>query len=196
MDGVVLHLDKVCFSFGEHVIWQDKSLIIKKGEFSAILLPSGGGKTTLARCILGLYPISSGSIAVPDGDVRNVGFVPQENVLFDGSIRDNISMMCGIMDDAKFENIIEMCGLEELYGRLKDECIGEQGARLSGGEQRRVMLARALAGEPKLLIIDQMASELEPELCRLIFDRIHEKMPELGILYLGHRMPEWDAGKS
>ncbi len=187
----VLHLDKVCFAFGEHSIWKDETLVIHKGERKALLLPSGAGKTTLARCILGLYPISSGSIAIPEGNPKKIGFVPQENVLFDGTIRENIELMSESLEDECYRDIVNTCGLEELVERFEGESIGEQGARLSGGEQRRVMLARALASKPELLIIDQMASELEPELCARIFDSICKKYPEMGIFYLGHRMPEW-----
>ena len=85
-----------------------------------------------------------------------------------------------------------MCGLEGVAGRLGDQALGERGGKLSGGEQRRVMLARALANSPRLLIIDQMASELEPELCRTIFERIQSCFPSMAILYLGHRLPEWE----
>ena len=188
----VLRIENLSFSFDHHEVWQNKSLVIREGERHAILLPSGGGKTTLARCILGLYPISSGKIRLPGASSTCVGFVPQENVLFDGSLRENIGMMCAQMDDAQYQSLLYMCGLEPLEARLKSDSIGEQGLRLSGGEQRRVMLARALASNPRLLIIDQMASELEPDLCRSIFSRISSQMPHLGILYLGHRLPEWD----
>lgn len=187
----VLRLDNISFSFDTHEVWHRKSLIIHQGERHAVLLPSGSGKTTLARCILGLYPISEGSISLPGASSRSIGFVSQENILFDGTIRENISLMSTSIDDAHYDRLVQICAIEELVARFKDESIGEQGARLSGGEQRRVMLARALASTPDLLIIDQMASELEPELCRTIFDRIRENMPQMGILYLGHRMPEW-----
>lgn len=187
----VLRLRDVCFSFGERTIWKDENLVIHKGEKKAILLPSGGGKTTLARCILGLYPLTSGRIAIPEGDPVCIGFVPQENVLFDVSLRENIAI-AGDLEDEVYRRLLKICGLEALSERLGEERAGEQGARLSGGEQRRVLLARALSLDPRLLIIDQMASELEPELCRKIFTEIREAMPEMGILYLGHREPEWN----
>ncbi len=187
----VLRLTEVCFSFGERTVWEKENLVICKGEKKAILLPSGGGKTTLARCIMGLYPLTSGRIEIPEGDPVCIGFVPQENVLFDASLRKNIEL-AGAVEDEDYRRLLKICGLEDLSDRLGQESVGEQGARLSGGEQRRVMLARALSLEPKLLIIDQMASELEPELCRKIFSEIQEAMPEMGILYFGHREPEWN----
>ena len=187
----LLRITDLSFSFDSHPVWQNENLVVHEGDKKAILLPSGAGKTTLARCILGLYPTETGSIAIPDGDVQNIGFVPQENVLFDGSIRDNITLLGNPASDEDYGEVLYLCGLEEVSSRFGDGSIGEQGSRLSGGEQRRVMLARALISAPRLLIIDQMASELEPDLCQQIFERIHEKYPSMGILYLGHRMPEW-----
>ncbi len=186
----LLRIEHMTFGFDTHPVWNDKSLIVSEGQLETILLPSGGGKTTLARCILGLYPLQSGTIAVPDGNPATIGFVPQENVLFDGTLYDNISLMCAHLEDAEYQRILDICIIADLEKRFKNQTIGEQGMKLSGGEQRRVMLARALAGSPKCLIIDQMVSELEPELCRNIFRNIREAYPKLGILYLGHRMPE------
>ena len=189
----VLEIHDLSFSFGTHPVWDHFSLTLSEGEKYALLLPSGGGKTTLARCILGIYPIDSGSISIPDANTQTIGFVPQENVLFDGTIRENIELTCqSTLSDDKLHHLIRICGLEDVYAHYEKTSIGSQGSHLSGGEQRRVMLARALANDPKFLIIDQMASELEPDLCQAIFNRIQESYPKLGILYLGHRKPEWD----
>lgn len=187
----VLRIDHLTFSFGARVVWDDFSLVLREGEKHAILLPSGRGKTTLARCILGLYPVSRGTVSLPSGTPDGVGFVPQENALFDGTLYDNVSIMCEDLDQASYKRLLTVCGLEGVAGRLGDQALGERGGKLSGGEQRRVMLARALANSPRLLIIDQMASELEPELCRTIFERIQSCYPSMAILYLGHRLPEW-----
>ena len=184
----VSHLN---FSFDTHNVWQDYSICVHEGEKKCILLPSGSGKTTLARCILGLYKTEKGVIAIPDGDTRSIGFVPQDAALFEGSLRDNIVLMNEDLSDSEYALLLHMCCLETLESRLGEMSIGFCGARLSGGEQRRVMLARALASRPKLLMIDQMTSEIEPELCREIFARIMDVYPKLGILYLGHRAPEW-----
>ena len=102
-------------------------------------------------------------------------------------------MLCPDLSDDDFNHLLYICCLEPLAKQIGRDSIGEAGSRLSGGEQRRVMLARALANRPKLLIIDQMTSEIEPELCQTIFSRIVEDNPKIGILYLGHRQPEWDV---
>lgn len=189
----LLRIDGLCFAFGTRNIWQDFNFSLSEGEFRAILLPSGSGKTTLARCILGLYPHPKGTICIPDGDSRTIGFVPQDNTLFNGSIRDNIAFAHEqTVSNEAFDCVIKACCLESVYAHYGEDPIGEYGGKLSGGEQRRVMLARALANNPKLLIIDQIASELEPDLCHQIFNNIRHMAPKLGILYLGHRAPEWD----
>lgn len=189
----VLRIDHLNFAFHNNEIWHDFSFAIREGEKRCILAPSGSGKTTLARCILGLYPTPKGTISLPDGDSRSIGFVPQDAILFRGSLRDNIAMLCPDLSDDDFNHLLYICCLEPLAKQIGRDSIGEAGSRLSGGEQRRVMLARALANRPKLLIIDQMTSEIEPELCQTIFSRIVEDNPKIGILYLGHRQPEWDV---
>lgn len=186
----VLCVEHFSFAFGARDIWRDVNFCIREGEKRAILSSSGRGKTTLARCLLGMYPINTGRIALPGGDVTRVGFVPQENHLLNASIRDNFTLNGAPLSDETFHQLLEICCLEVVYQRYGDADIGEFGMKLSGGEQRRVMLGRALSTAPDLLIIDQMGSELEPELCREIFRRIQTVYPKLGILYLGHRMPE------
>lgn len=186
----VLCVDHLSFAFGAREIWHDVNFCIREGEKRAILSSSGQGKTTLARCILGIYPINAGRVALPHGDVSRVGFVPQENHLLNASIRDNFTLNGAPLSDDRFRQLLEMCCLETVYQQHGDADIGEFGMKLSGGEQRRIMLGRALFNAPDLLIIDQMGSELEPELCREIFRRIQTVYPKLGILYLGHRMIE------
>lgn len=185
----VLRIEHLHFSFGSHVVWQDYTLTLNQGEHKAILNCSGSGKTTLARLILGLYSPQSGTIALPNGSPTSIGFVPQDNFLLTGTLRENIEFLSGPIDDATYTELLDMCGLQAVSEQTHGELLGTNAMKLSGGEQRRVMLARALACKPKLLIIDQMTSELEPELCDRIFTSIAEMRPKLAILYLGHRTP-------
>ncbi len=185
----ILRLDHVSFAFGEQVIWNDFSLRLTAGERHAILAPSGRGKTTLARLILGLYQPTSGTIALPNGTTQTIGFVPQENFLITGTLRENIEFLSGKLAQTDLDDLCEICGLTELAQRLGNASIGQFGQKLSGGEQRRVMLARALATNPSLLLIDQLTSDLEPVLCDYIFETLKTRRPKLGILYFGHRSP-------
>ncbi len=187
--GIALRIHGLTFGFGDHVVWRDYDLRLKNGERYAILSHSGAGKTTLARLILGLYTPQAGAIALPDASSSSVGYVPQENFLISGTLRDNVEFLSGALSDDQFAETLEICGLSALNARLGCVRLGARGLKLSGGEQRRVMLARALATAPKLLIIDQMTSELEPELCDAIFTAIQNKRPSMAILYLGHRSP-------
>lgn len=188
-DGCVLEIEHLNFSFGEHELWHDYSLTLREGERKCILSHSGSGKTTLARLILGLYEPGSGKISLAGGTPTSVGYVPQENFLTSGTLRENVEFLSGSLEDVAYMEILDICGLTALSARLGTKQVGAGGAKLSGGEQRRVMLARALATSPKLLIIDQMTSELEPALCDSIFSSLGKKRAELAILYLGHRSP-------
>ena len=188
-EGCVLEIEHLNFSFGEHALWQDYSLTIREGERKCILSHSGSGKTTLARLILGLYEPESGKISLAGGTSSSVGYVPQENFLTSGTLRENVEFLSGPLEDVEYLALIDICGLKALSERLGEKQVGVCGGKLSGGEQRRVMLARALATSPKLLIIDQMTSELEPALCESIFSSLGKRRAELSILYLGHRAP-------
>lgn len=185
----ILKIKGMSFSLGDKKLWENFDLNLKAGDHHSILLPSGSGKTSLARCILGLYPLEAGSIAIPEAKPKRIGFVPQDNALFDASIRDNICLISGPVSDEHFDELVEMTQIGTLIERFGDDSIGENGQKLSGGEQRRVMLARAMASDVKLLIIDQMTSDLEDDLAQKIFSNISRIRPELAILYLGHRSP-------
>ena len=106
-----------------------------------------------------------------------------------GSLRDNIEYLSGSISDDIYDTLLDVCSLCDLARRLSETQQGPLSQTLSGGEQRRVMLARALALQPALLMIDQMTSELEPSLCDAIFDAIQSHWPKMAILYFGHRAP-------
>lgn len=185
----VLEISHLSYAFGEHEIWHDYSLTLCAGERKAVLGCSGSGKTTLARLILGLYRPTAGRISLWGGSPANIGFVPQDNFMIRGSLRDNIEYLSGSISDDIYDTLLDVCSLCDLARRLSETQQGPLSQTLSGGEQRRVMLARALALQPALLMIDQMTSELEPSLCDAIFDAIQSHWPKMAILYFGHRAP-------
>ena len=185
----VLEISHLSFSFGEHEIWHDFSLTLSRGDRRSILLCSGSGKTTLARLILGLYRPDAGTIALCEKTASRIGFVPQENFITFGDLRENIEFLSGPISDQDYQELLEICHLEEIQTRSVSLPKHALCHILSGGEQRRVMLARALAIKPTLLMIDQMTSDLEPALCDAIFSDLDSHFPDLATLYLGHRAP-------
>lgn len=168
-------LENICFRYAPTEPWviDDISLTIKAGESVAIVGPSGQGKTTLAKIILGLLHPESGVITVGGMDItktglqhhRNrIGCVMQDDILFSGSISENISFFDNEPDHAK---ITRVARLAQIHGDIMkmpmnyQSLVGDMGSFLSGGQLQRILLARALYREPKILVLDEATSHLD-----------------------------------
>ncbi|MCX7777463.1 MAG: ABC transporter ATP-binding protein/permease [Armatimonadetes bacterium] len=157
------------------VVLGNVSFEIKPGESVALVGPSGAGKTTIARLLLRLYEPVSGRILIDGHDIRRIklsslrrfiGFVPQEVLLLDGTVFENIAFgepnatEEDVLQAAKLANAHEfICSLPEGYKTV----IGERGARLSMGQRQRIAIARAIIRDPKILILDEATSNLDSE---------------------------------
>jgi ABC-type Fe3+/spermidine/putrescine transport system ATPase subunit len=172
----VIYLDHLNFSVGSFAL-QDVCLEIRQGEYFVLLGPSGSGKTLLLECLCGLHRIDSGRIVIDDDDVsrleprqRQIGYLPQDYALFPHlpvkynvafGLANPLSVLLGVVDDP-VQQLLEMVGISALRHRLP--------GHLSGGEQQRVALTRALAVAPRLLLLDEPVSALDEQtrdrLCR------------------------------
>ncbi len=164
----------VSFAYDERrPILNDVSFEIPAGKTVAVVGPTGGGKTTVARLLFRFYDPQSGSITIDGQDLRDVtqdslrnviGVVPQDTVLFNDSIRYNIAYGDVSAEPAQIEDAARRAQLSDFIAKLPDGYltrVGERGLKLSGGEKQRVAIARVLMKNPEILIFDEATSSLE-----------------------------------
>lgn len=157
---------------GKEDVLKDFNLHVKKGESIAFVGESGGGKSTLLQLVVGFLKATDGQIFVDGHDINDINLrsyrthiamVPQNTVLFSGSIKDNITYGMDVSNE-KLDEIIDAACLKEVIERLPDGIntnVGEHGDMLSGGQKQRISIARALIRNPKVIILDEATSALD-----------------------------------
>jgi len=176
------------------------SMDIEPGSKIAIVGKSGAGKSTVVQLLLRLYGNYSGSISVDGKEIneydllayrQNIGIVPQEIILFGGSIRENIAYgnpeasENEIITAAKQANALEFI---ESFPEGFDTLVGERGVKLSGGQRQRVAIARTLLKNPSILILDEATSSLDAESESLVQTAFNELMKDRTTLIIAHRL--------
>ncbi|MGJ7903826.1 peptidase domain-containing ABC transporter [Lysobacter sp. 1R34A] len=170
-----IEIDRLSFRYADDEPWilRDCSFSIEAGESVAIVGPSGCGKTTLAKLILGLLRPSSGTIRIGGVDIHDYGLaayrelfgaVMQEDVLFAGSIGENIASFDHAADPARIEAAARAARIHEDIAAMAmgyESLVGDLGSSLSGGQKQRVLLARALYRAPAILLLDEATSHLD-----------------------------------
>lgn len=157
------------------VLLSEVSFELKAGQALGLIGPSGGGKTTLARSILGIWPVLRGSIRIDGAALdqwnedffrEHVGYLPQDVALIDGTVSDNIARFDPDPDPRRIIQAARAAGIHDMIVRLRDGYgtdLGPQGMALSAGQRQRIALARALYGEPFLVVLDEPNSNLDAE---------------------------------
>jgi len=170
-----IDLQNVSFSYPQQdtAILTNVSFRMNPGEHVAVIGRMGSGKTTLAKLILGLYEPTAGSIALDGVDIRQLdpavlrrpmGYVPQDVVLFYGSVRENIVLGTPHADDAEMLRVAKIAGVSEFadrHPRGYELTIGERGTGLSGGQRQSVAIARALLFDPPVLLMDEPTNSMD-----------------------------------
>ncbi len=176
------------------------SFFVKPGDRIALVGPSGSGKSTIINLLMRFYPVSSGTIEADgkssDGynltDFRsNIGIVPQEVILFGGSIRENIAYGKAnateqeIEDAARKANALEFI---ESFPEKFDTLVGDRGVKLSGGQKQRVAIARAILKDPSILILDEATSSLDAKSESLVQEALDKLMENRTTIVIAHRL--------
>ncbi len=190
----------VSFSHGKQLIVDSLSFNIPVNKITVLQGPSGAGKTTIIDLLIGFHHPQSGTIKIGDDDLESVdirrwreqiGYVPQELVLFHDTIRANITLSDDTISDDAIKSSLISAGAPDLAQRL-DHDVGEMGGKLSGGQRQRISLARALVKNPKILILDEVTSALDPETEAAIVSNIANLKGAYTIIAITHR-PAWTA---
>ena len=172
----VLHVDNLSARApgAKAIILSNVTFSLKQGMCLAVMGPSGSGKSSLAKMLVGVWPSMSGSIRLDDVDIFNwgkdklgayLGYLPQGIELLEGSIAENISRF-GELDEAQLQKAIELVGLTDFINNLPDKLatqVGEDGTVFSGGQRQRLGLARAIYGNPRFVVLDEPNANLDVE---------------------------------
>ncbi len=194
--------DKVSFHYDENhkYILRNISFEVKKGEIAALVGPSGAGKTTLVDLIPRFYDVTEGAIYIDGIDIRdydlktlrnNIGIVTQDPILFNDTIRNNISYG---MEKVEFEEVVRAAKAANAHDFILqlpdgyDTIIGERGLKLSGGQRQRISIARAILKNPPIMILDEATSALDSESEILVQEAIENLMKDRTTFVIAHRL--------
>lgn len=195
-----VEFDKVSFDYSGRRIFKDFSLKIPASKKVAFVGHSGSGKTTLIKLLYRLYDVKSGSIKVDGKDIRDVkhenlrnemAIVPQECVLFDDSVYNNIAFSNPSASREEVMKAIKFAQLDKIIERFPNKektIVGERGVKLSGGEKQRVSIARAILADKKILVLDEATSSLDSETEYEIQQDLRRLMQGRTSIIIAHRL--------
>ena len=198
-----IHFENLFFRYGgkeTNYVLKDISFEMKAGEQVAVVGLSGSGKTTLAKLLVGFYPPSEGRILVDGYDLAQidleyyrtrVGYVMQNNLLFSGSIAENIAMGDENPDQRRIAEVARLADAHRFISNLPlgyEQVVGERGVGLSGGQIQRICIARALYHDPQLLIFDEATSALDTQSESNILQNMQDVFQGRTSIVIAHRL--------
>lgn len=193
-----IRLEKLSFGYQQKRVLQEINLTIHKGEKVAFIGESGSGKSTLVDCIIGLLCPQNGEIWIDDIKLektnlkswrKKIGYIPQNVYLFAGSVADNVAFGRELDE----EKIIACLKSAKIYEFLQtkeglETQVGDGGIALSGGQKQRIAIARALYGNPEILVLDEATSALDTEVEAKIMEEIYKIAKDKTLLIIAHRL--------
>lgn len=203
LDGSGIRFRNVAFSYGGTggaEVLHDLELHIPQGSFTALVGPSGGGKSTIARLAARFWDVTAGSITLGGRDIREmplkqlsqaISFVTQDNFLFDCSLKENIRLGKPDASDEEVLAAARAAQCEEFLARLDrgwDTPAGEAGRQLSGGERQRIAIARAILKDAPIVILDEATAFTDPENEDKIQSSIMALSKGKTLLVIAHRL--------
>ena len=195
-----IEFKNISFSYGNRKILKDLSFVVNPGHKVAIVGPTGAGKSTISKLIFRFYDPSSGNIFIDDQCLRdvtqrslrsNIGVVPQDTVMFNDTIKYNISYSKPGSSMIEIENVAKLSSIDKFIADLElgyETVVGERGLKLSGGEKQRVAIARALLKNPKIFIFDEATSALDTKTEKLIEKSLKKLSNKNTTLVIAHRL--------
>jgi ATP-binding cassette subfamily C protein len=194
-----IRLDRVSFSYGEDLVLRNASLTFPAGLFTAIVGPSGVGKTTIVDLVMALLRPQQGEVFIDNQplaqiDLRSwrkmIGYVPQETLLLHETVLINVTLGDPELNEEEAEQALRAAGAWEFVMAMPQgmhSTVGERGNMLSGGQRQRIAIARALVHKPKLLILDEPTSALDPESEAAISETLAQLSGGITTLAISHQ---------
>jgi ATP-binding cassette subfamily B protein len=188
-----IDIKDVTLNYGQKPVLRDVSISVKAGSKIAIIGPTAAGKTQLLYLLTGLINASSGEVEFDGKPISSynseafhsqVGFVFQDSIIFNMSIRENIAFSDTVTDEslAKAIETAELKGFIDGLPEGLNTIVSERGSSLSGGQKQRIMLARALAVNPKVLLLDDFTARVDASTERKILANVQRNYPDLTLL--------------
>ena len=195
-----IQFDNVSFGYQDTGVIHDVSFDVLPGQTVALVGPSGAGKSTIIKLLLRFFDPNSGTIRLDGHGIRTldrksflsqIGLVPQETLLFGGTVRENI--LYGKLDatEAELEEAAQKANAHEFITNMEkgyDTIVGEKGTKLSGGERQRIAIARAILKDPKILVLDEATSSLDNRSESLIQEGLETLMAHRTTFIVAHRL--------
>ncbi|QDO96317.1 ABC transporter ATP-binding protein [Ferrovibrio terrae] len=190
----------VSFGFASRPVIRDLSLRIPKGKITCIIGGSGAGKSTLIDLLVRLYEPWEGRITFDGMPInqfdlaqwrRKIGYVAQHSSVFEGTLRSNVLVNRASFDEAKMNELAAITGMSDIVAQASegwDTPVGRLGSVLSGGQAKRIAIARALVNEPGILVLDEATTTFEESLEKSIFVALRKARPDISIVLITHRL--------